>query len=115
MTVGEDDTRLPAADRQVADTGRRPARLDEIRPGGRREYTLTLDEVAEVLKVHVKVVRKLIKIQYEEDCAAALEHRKPRTLGLRAKWVSTRIRRVTEQDLGDFLHPPREQPVNGRT
>jgi hypothetical protein len=75
----------------------------QVRPGGRREWTLTLDEVAAVLQVHVKQVRKLIRIQYEEDRAAALEGRSPRPIGLRALYVSSRIRRITEQALGEFL------------
>ena len=56
-----------------------------------------------VLKVHVKVVRKLIRIQYEEDKAAALEGRRPKPIGLRALYVSSRVRRITEQALGEFL------------
>jgi hypothetical protein len=88
--------------------GRRPKRLSDVHPGGRREYTLTLDEVAAILKVHVKTVRKLIRCQYEEDKAAALESRKPRALGLRALYVTSKVRRVTEHALGEYLNPPRE-------
>jgi hypothetical protein len=99
MTAAADDTPSPVPARQ-ADRRRQPP---EIRPGGRREYTLTLDEVAEVLKVHVKMVRKWIRAQYDEDCAAALAHRPAERHGLRALYVSTRIRRIKEAELCEFI------------
>jgi len=57
-----------------------------IQPDGRQEHTLTLPEVAAVLKVTVRTVRKLI--QNGE---------------LRAIRVSPRVTRVTERALEEFI------------
>lgn len=83
-------------------------RLESVRPGGRRSLVLTLGEVATILQVDVRTVRKLIKIQRDEDTAAQAAGRTPRTVGLRVLQVSARLTRVTEQALGDYLQPSRD-------
>jgi excisionase family DNA binding protein len=57
-----------------------------VRPGGSRELTLTLREVADVLKVDVRTIKKLIRSQ-----------------ALVAIRVSPRNTRVTERALAAFL------------
>ena len=64
----------------------RRAHPPTVRPGGGRELTLTLREVAEVLKVDVRTIKKLI-----------------RTQALTALRVSPRNTRVTERALAEFL------------
>jgi hypothetical protein len=74
-----------------------------IEPGGRRALVLTLQQVADVLSVDVRTVRKLIRLQREEDAEAKSEGRSPRTIGLRAVRLTERLTRVTEQALGEYL------------
>jgi excisionase family DNA binding protein len=63
-----------------------------IEPGGRREYTLTLQEVAAALKTDVRKVKMLIREGH-----------------LRAIRISPKVVRVTERALGEFLDPPRHE------
>lgn len=59
-----------------------------IEPGGRREHTLKLHEVADVLRTDVRKVKMLIREGH-----------------LRAIRISPKVVRVTERALGEFLHP----------
>lgn len=79
------DVPVPALDR------RDPAR-QAPRPGGNRELTLTLPEVANVLRINVRKVKMLIREGY-----------------LRAIRISPRCVRVTERALGEFLDGPSAQ------
>lgn len=90
MTDGADDRSdvAPDDDRRTSSGSIRR----DVRPGGRREWVLTLDQVAEVLQTDVRTVRKLI-----------------RTQALRAIRISPRGTRVTERALGEYLHPKPEQ------
>lgn len=65
---------------------------------------LTLPQVAAILQVDLRIVKKLIALQAEEDRIAAEERRSPRSVGLRAKVISPRVRRVVERELGRYLH-----------
>lgn len=90
-------TRLPPAVARVvtpqedkrADGDRVEHRVEAltVRPGGRRELTLKLTEVATILRCDVRTVKKLI-----------------RTQALGAVRVSERNTRVTERELGRFLN-----------
>jgi excisionase family DNA binding protein len=72
---------------------RRDPAQQQVLPGGKREWTMTLPEVAAVLKVSVGMVKKLI-----------------RQGALRATRISPRVIRVTERALGEFLD---ERSING--
>jgi excisionase family DNA binding protein len=72
-----------------APDSRRPE-AQHVIPGGRRELTLTLQEVATVLKCDVRTVKALIRKQ-----------------ALRAIRISPRLTRVTERALGEYLYPER--------
>jgi excisionase family DNA binding protein len=84
-------------DEEAPETDRRNAARQNIRPGGRRELTLTLDEVADVLRCDVRTVRKLI-----------------RTQALCAIRISPRVTRITERALGEYLGYPPSNSNNGR-
>jgi hypothetical protein len=62
----------------------------------------TLPQVADVLGT-VAIVRKLIRIQCDEDADAAAQGRPPQAIGLRACKISARITRVTETALSEYL------------
>lgn len=64
---------------------------------------LTLDQVADLLQVDVRMIRKLARCQRDEDSAAAIAGRPSRIVGLRALYLSTRVTRVTEAALGEYL------------
>ncbi len=82
---------------------RRRVAPSAVQPGGRRTLTLTLEQVAVELQTDVRTVKKLIGVQRAEDTDAVRENREPRRLGLRATQLSTRLTRVTEQELSRYL------------
>jgi excisionase family DNA binding protein len=65
---------------------------ERVEPGGRREYTMTLHEVAAILKTDVRKIKMLIREGH-----------------LRAIRISPKVVRVTERALGEFLDPPRHE------
>lgn len=94
-------TTPPARDAFSLRDRRRPDH-QTFREGGSR--VLTLPQVAEILQVDLRVVKKLVALQAEEDAIAAREGRDPRVVGLRAKVLSPRVRRIVERELGRYLH-----------
>jgi hypothetical protein len=86
----------PLADRRNPDH-------QHIVPGGRREWVLTLEEVATALKTDIRTIRKLIRLQREENAAARAEHRTPAIVGLHAVMLSERNTRVREEALATYL------------
>lgn len=97
---------MPAGDTADATPPPRNRRASEgaVLPGGRRALTLTLDQVAETLQVDVRKVRQLLRLQHDEDVAAAAQNRPSRPIGLRGVYLSKRLTRVTEEALGEFLN-----------
>jgi excisionase family DNA binding protein len=76
----------PMADDPPPD--RRDPAVQHVQPGGRREWTLTLREVAQILRTDVRKVKLLIREGH-----------------LRAIRISPKVVRITERALGEFLHP----------
>jgi hypothetical protein len=96
----------PAAPRvpvSLPDRRRPDAQAIRTNGDGQRTWVLTLEEVAAILKTDVRTVRKLIRVQREEDAAAEREARAPRLVGLRAARIAARITRVREEALGAYL------------
>lgn len=93
---------------EPAPPGRNRRTSGEIVPGGRRTLTLTLDQVAEILQVDVRKVRMLLRLQAKEDSLAESEERAPRRVGLRGLYLSERLTRVSEEELGNFLRGGRD-------
>jgi len=63
---------------------------------------LSVKEVAEHLNTTVKIVRKLIRLQRQEDAQALHEGRQPAMVGLRANSYSPRHTRIREGDVVAF-------------
>jgi hypothetical protein len=82
---------------------RSPRRRHAMPNPDQRRRALTLPDVAAALQTDVRTVRKLIRMQREEDTAAAVAGRSPRTVGLRAKQLSKRLTRVSEAALYEFM------------
>lgn len=78
----------------ASDDERRQPESQQVIPGARREVTLTLDEVASVLKISVPTVKKLIR----EGALYAIR-------------VTPRNVRVMEVELGEFMRRNRIRSV----
>ncbi|HET9566682.1 MAG TPA: hypothetical protein VFP27_19750, partial [Mycobacterium sp.] len=94
-------TTLPRPPDPTLRDRRRPA-PQTFRDTGPR--VLTLPQVAAILQVDLRIVKKLVALQAEEDAFAIRESRTPRVVGLRAKVLSPRVRRIVERELGRYLH-----------
>ena len=68
-----------------------------LMPGGRR--MLTLEETAAHLNVSKSTIRKLIKIQRDEDTAAFATGRPAKRLGLRSSRLGPHVTRIREADI----------------
>lgn len=78
-----------------------------------RAPALTLNEVADLLQVDVRMIRRLLKRQRDEDEAAAASGRAARIVGLRGIYISVRMTRVSEAALDAYLEAA-PLGVNGR-
>ena len=79
--------------------------VTELRADGRR--LLTVLEAAPYVRGSEAYVRKLIRLQRDEEAAAIREHRRPRRVGLPASRPTPRKTVVHEADLFVFLFGPR--------